>query len=552
MPDPTSFAPIQPPPPPEAQGAAMPSGGIILDQTSPVAPPTPTIYGVAPQAPIQAGPPEPFPIAPQETVVIPPSGPSTLIEPAGPAENPFIPQVVTLGAASPPAGSPPVPSEAGPAGGFGRRILMFVVFLLFLGGLVLAGKFAASFFASNAEVTITYWGLWENDAAVQSTLSTFQAQHPKIKVTYVKQSPKQYRERLQSAIARGEGPDVFRFHNTWVPMLRNELTPVPTTVMTSAQFSATFYPVAKRDLVAGTNIYGIPLMIDGLGLYYNEDFLASAGVTPPTTYEELLNIVPKLTVKNQNTIVSSAIALGTTGNIENFSDILATMMMQNGAKLTEPTGSEAEQTLIFYRKFADPSDPVYTWNDTLDNSVSAFANGKVAMILAPSWRAFDVKQINPNLHFKIVPIPQLPGSTVTWASYWVEGVSSKSKNQKAAWEFVNYLTSKEAAMKLYTEASKTRLFGEPYARVELGASLRDDPYVGAYIKQASLDARSFPLSSRTFDNGINDKLIKYLEDAVNGMARGAAPSAVLSTMASGFRQVLSTYGLSSASVPAAR
>ncbi len=550
MVDSTSFAPTQPPPPPPGGpseppqpeagqvGAAMPSGGIILE-------PKPMVYGVAPQSPSPSS-----PFAPAEIVVVSPSGASLPTEPAGQAENPFIPQSVTPQA--PATSSPPAPIPSKPTGGFMRRILLFIVFLLFLGGLVLAGKFALSFLASNAEVTISYWGLWENDASVRSVLTTFEREHPKIKVTYVKQSPKQYRERLQSAIARGEGPDVFRFHNTWVPMLRNELTPVPTTVMTSAQFGTTFYPVASRDLVAGTNIYGIPLMIDGLGLYYNEDLLASAGVTPPTTYEELLNIVPKLTVKNQNTIVSSAIALGTTGNVENFSDILATMMMQNGAKLDQPTGSEAEQTLIFYRKFADPSDPVYTWNDTLDNSIYAFASGKVAMIMAPSWRAFDIKQISPNLRFKIAPIPQLPGSTVTWASYWAEGVSSKSKNQKAAWEFVNYLTSKEAAMKLYTEAAKTRLFGEPYARVELGDSLKGDPYVGAYIKEASLDARSFPLASRTFDNGLNDKLIQYLTDAINGMAGGAGPSAVLGTMVSGFRQVLGTYGLSSASAPAAR
>ncbi len=504
----------------------MPGGGIILDQAPPV------VYGAE---------------SPQETVVIPPSG-SAPAPASSVTENPFIPKE-----AAPQAG--PVPaaqSDGTPSGGkslYGR-ILMLVVFLFILGGLVIAGRFALNFFASTKEVTITYWGLWENDGIVRNVLAAFEASHPKIKVTYVKQSPKQYRERLQAAVARGEGPDVFRFHNTWVPMLRNELSTAPKTIMTAAQFSSAFYPVLNRDLVAGANIYGIPLMIDGLGLYYNEDLLASAGVTPPSTYEELLNIVPRLTVKNQNTILSSAIALGTTNNVENFSDILATMMLQNGANLTSLTGSEIEQALIFYRKFADPSDPVYTWNETMDNSIYAFASGKVAMIFAPSWRAFDVKQINPNLRFKIIPIPQLPGSTVTWASYWVEGVSAKSKYQQAAWEFVNYITSKEGAMKLYTEASKTRLFGEPYARMELGSLVEGDPYVGAYVKQASLDARSFPLASRTFDNGINDKLIKYLEDAVNSMAAGTAPVAAINTMSSGFRQVLSTYGVSSSSVPA--
>jgi multiple sugar transport system substrate-binding protein len=286
----------------------------------------------------------------------------------------------------------------------------------------------------------------------------------------------------------------------------------------------------------------MPVMFDGLGLYYNEDLFASAGVTPPATWEEVLTIVPKLTVKNENTIVTSAIALGTTGNVENYSDIVATMMMQNGAQLTTPTGKQAEEALVFYKKFSNPSDPMYTWNDSMDNSIYAFASGKVAMIIAPSWRAFDVKQISPNLRFKIVPVPQLPGNNVTWASYWAEGVSARSKHQKEAWQFIKYLTGRDVMTKFYTEASKTRLFGEPYARVEMASLLSGDPYVGAYISQAP-NAKSFPLASRTFDNGIDDKLIKYLGDAINAVGTGTAPTAALETVSNGFRQVLQSYGL---------
>ena len=185
----------------------------------------------------------------------------------------------------------------------------------------------------------------------------------------------------------------------------------------------------------------------------------------------------------------------------------------------------------------------------MDNSIYAFAIGRVAMIIAPSWRAFDVKQISPTLRFKIVPVPQLPGNTVNWASYWVEGVSTKSKYPEQAWTFVKYLTSREAATKLYTEAAKTRLFGEPYARVDLGSSIADDPYAGAYIKAAPT-AKSFPLASRTFDNGLNDKLIKYMEDAVNSLGQGAAPTAALETASAGVRQVLTSYGLSAGAAPA--
>lgn len=476
-----------------------------------------------------------------------PSPSEPFVVPADPSRtNPFIPQVTPGGSQQPFSGA-----VAAPVGGGSRlikRFFIFIVMLVVIIGLVFAGRYIFGSVASTKEVTIMYWGLWENDSIVKNIISSFESTHPKIKVTYTKQSPRQYRERLQNAISRGEGPDVFRFHNTWVPMLRNELSAAPSSIISASEFATTFYPTASADLVGGQSIYGVPVMLDGLGLYYNEDLFAAAGVTVPGTWEELLATVPKLTVKNENTILTSAIALGSTGNVEHFSDIVATMMMQNGAKLSVPTGTQAEEAIVFYRKFANPSDPVYTWNESLDNSVYAFASGKVAMIFAPSWRVFDIKQINPTLRFRVAPIPQLPGNTVTWATYWVEGVSTKSKNQEQAWEFVKYLTSSEATTKLYTEAAKTRLFGEPYARVELGNTLLTDPYVGAYILQANT-AKSFPLSSRTFDNGLNDKMIKYLEDAINAVGQGSAPAQALETASSGFRQVLGSYGLTTGTAP---
>lgn len=475
-------------------------------------------------------------IAPQDTFVVPAGKPDDPPVPQSDVANPFIPSIQI----------PVAPVQ--PSGGSGlKRLLGIGVIIAVIALVFIIARSFVTKTAISKEVTITYWGLWENDATLRGVIADFEAKNPKIKVQYIKESPKQYRERLQSAINRGEGPDGFRFHNTWVAMLRNQLALVPPSIMSPAEFTSTFFPVIVNDLVAGQSIFGLPLMIDGLGLYINDDLFSTAGVTPPTTWTEVINIVPRLTVKNGSTIVTSAIALGTASNVEHFSDILALMFLQNGASLTKLSGKEAEETLLFYKKFADPNDPLYTWSEGIDNSVSAFAAGRVAMILAPSWRAHDVKAINPNLRFKIVPVPQLPGNTVAWASYWVEGVSSKSKYQQQTWEFIKYLTSSEGASKLYTEGSKTRLFGEPYARVDLANTITDDPFTGAYVKQA-LFARSFPLASRTYDNGINDKLIKYLEDAVNGMAT-SAPSKVLETASQGFRQVLSTYGLISAAAP---
>lgn len=495
--------------PPEASGQGIGLAGSVYEMPA-----------VEPQVPVVQAPDD-------DTIVVPPS--------SGPGVPPSVqiqPGVQT--APPPPAGRSPL-----------LKIFALLGVLVLLGGIAYVAVsrfFSGGSPAQSGPVTIEYWGLWENDEITRQFIADFEAKNPGIKVQYTKESPKQYRERLQSAINRGEGPDVFRFHNTWIPMLRMQLATVPPEVMSVSEFTSAFYPVAANNLVAGVSIYGIPLMIDGLGLYINEDLFAAAGASPPSTWTELANVIPKLTVRNESAIVTSAIAMGTATNVEHFSDILGLLFYQNGANLLELTGEEAEQTLVFYRSFADPTSPMYTWDDGLDNSVSAFANGRVAMILAPSWRAHEISSMNPDLRFRIEPVPQLQGNTVSWASYWVEGVSSRSKHQEAAWTFVKYLTSREGAVRLYTEAAKTRLFGEPYARTDLAESLQSDPYAGAFVKQASY-ARSFPIASRTHDNGLNDRLIQYLTDAVNGMATGASPAKVLQTASAGFRQVLSSYDL---------
>lgn len=534
---------------PEEPAGDIPASGADLPEPKSSIPESQE-WGMPPPEMPAAGPlpvkeePMPPPLSPGTSVDVPPPAPegeTLVIPPAGAGANPFIPQ----------GGSgeePGVVKPAAPGSPMFKRIIMVLLFLIIIVGIIFGVRTIMGMVGASHEVTISYWGLWEDGPTIQAAITEFQTAHPRIKVQYIKQSPRQYRERLQAAIARGDGPDVFQFHNTWTPMFRNELLPAPATLMSTAEFSSTFYPVASADLVGGQSIYGLPMMFDGLGLYYNESLLAAASVVPPTTWPELLDIVPKLTIKTDTQITQSAISLGTTGNVENFSDIVGLMMMQNGARPANPTGKEAEDTLLFYRKFSNPSDPVYTWNETMDNSIYAFAIGKVAMILAPSWRAFDVKQISPNLRFKIAPVPQLPGNTVNWASYWAGGVSAKSKYQEQAWEFLKYMTGRDTASKLYGEEAKTRLFGEPYARTDLASTLTADPYVGAYI-QGAPTAKSFPLASRTFDNGINDKLIKYLEDAINAVGQGTAPTAALQTAAAGFSQVLTSYGLSTGAAP---
>lgn len=406
------------------------------------------------------------------------------------------------------------------------------------------------------EITINFWGLWEDNQIMQPIFDDYKKTHPNITVTYQKQDPKLYRDRLKAMLDKGDGPDIFRFHNTWMPMVANYVAAVPQDIYSESEFEKTFYPVALSDVKKNNKLYGIPLMIDGLVLFYNEDILKSANVSVPVTWIDVQNALPKLTVKERGKIVTAGISMGTAENIEHFSDILGLMFLQNGTNLPKSLfvcadGSNTTcgiETLTYFRKFAE--QPNNSWDETLDNSIVAFAGGKVAMIFAPTWQAFTIKQLNPNLNFKTAKVPQLPCdkapcTTINWASYWIEGVSVKSRYQKESWELLKYLSSAETMKKIYELQAKSRnLFGEPYSRIDLAKSLSDSPYLSALMEEAPT-MKSFYLASRTSDGdtGLNTSLINYLKNAVNSLSQGVSIETALKTADEGFKQVYTRFGL---------
>ena len=389
------------------------------------------------------------------------------------------------------------------------------------------------------QVTLTYWGLWEPDTVLEDVLNEFEAKNPGVTVNYVKQSPQNYRERLQTAVASGNGPDLFRYHMTWVPMLKNELGAMPTSVMSAAEYKSTFYPSATRRLQHEGKIVGIPLMYDGLGLYYNKELLKAADAQPPKTWAELKTLAAKLTVRNGNQVQRGGLAIGNATNVEHFSDIIGLLILQNGGDPTKPTTDEVRDALVFYTNFMKQDQ---VWSDALPSSTVAFARGDVAMMFAPSWRAHEIKAMNPNLEFGVISAPQLSNTRVAWASYWAEGVSSKSKNGNESWALLKYLSSKEVLQKLYDSQAKTRTFGEIYPRQDMADLLASDELVAPFLEDAP-HAQSWYLSSFTHDNGLNDQIIKYYEDAVTAMLTGRTAAEVQSTVSQGTQQVLRQYGV---------
>ncbi|HEX8931869.1 MAG TPA: extracellular solute-binding protein [Patescibacteria group bacterium] len=444
----------------------------------------------------------------------------------------------------PPTGQPTPDStipEATGSGGFLRKIVAVVVVIILV--VVLVIIFMPK--TGQQKVNLVWWGLWEDSQIMAPIIADFEKENPSITIEYVKQDPKQYRERLMTRIQNNTGPDVFLYHNTWYPMLTDNLLPLSSDVITQADFKKNYYPVVQQDLTHNGAIYGIPLGIDCLALFVNTDLLSAAGVNPPTTWEEFVKAAKTLTVKDETGKIKTAgAAFGTYGNVTHAPDLISLLFLQQGVDLNKLSTSAQNQSdvLNFYTSFATGSQN--TWDNALDSSLMLFSQGRLAMYFGYSWDIFTIQRLNKDLKLKIYPVPSLFNRNTTIASYWVEGVSAKSTHQQAAMLFMKYLNKKETAQKFYTEAAKTRAFGELYARTDLADTLKSNELIAPFVSQLP-NARSSYFASNTFDgdSGLNSTSNTYLGNAINSITKDntSADSAV-ETFDQGIAQVFAKYG----------
>ena len=396
-------------------------------------------------------------------------------------------------------------------------------------------------------VTLTYWGVWEDSAPFEAAAQEFTRANPNIRVTIEKQDIKalgKYYDRLATRMKNGTGPDVLRYHNSWITETVPLLLPLPQEVVKATNLDSKFYPVVGRDLKVSGAYYGVPIHFDSLSLFVNTEVFKNAGISSyPSTWDDLTSAARQLTVKDQDgRITTSGVALGTYDNIAHASDIVSLLLIQNGADMNHLDGSakqSASDALDFYTSFAKGDSKV--WDDTLENSKLAFAGGKVAMYIGYSWDIFEIKAINPNLSFAITSVPHLPTRSSTVASYWVEGVSSQTKHPKEAFEFLKFLTSRESMEKLYTQEAKTRLFGELYPRSDMADLLKDNTLIYPFVAQGEKAESTF-FSSDTHDDAMVDSLNVYLGNAVRSILNyNSSSESAIDTLAAGVTQVAGRY-----------
>src|SRR3954454_24554471 len=147
-------------------------------------------------------------------------------------------------------------------------------------------------------------------------------------------------------------------------------------------------------------LYGLQPITNTIGLFYNKDMLAKAGVTPPTTWAELRTAAKKLTSGGTYGLAFSAPA-----NYEGTWQFLPLMLSNGGDEkdIATPQTAQALQLwvdLMNNDKSVSKSALNWTQADVNDQ----FRAGKAAMMVNGPWQ-FPVLDADKSLHYAVVKIP---------------------------------------------------------------------------------------------------------------------------------------------------
>ena len=414
------------------------------------------------------------------------------------------------------------------------------------------------------DLTLEIWGPLDYDAALRETVDNYTKLNPNIvRVVYKKIALESYQKELLDALAAGQGPDIFLISNSWVPAFVDKITPAPAVVdpkiINQQKFNSNFVDVTAEDFIDQGKIYGVPLSVDSLALYYNKDLFNQAGIaTPPEDWNEFIADVIKLTkIDSYGNITQSGAAIGTVYNINRPTDILNLMMLQNGTEMVDNDGRAAfdkaiytadsssfypgEEALNFYTQFANSKSSFYTWNPNLHYSIDAFSEGMVAMMINYSYNIDTIIAKSPKLNFAIAPIPQFEGKEpVNLANYWgfvvaKNAIAKTPENSatvsndtriKEAWEFLTYFstkpdgsftavssgvsTGKKADPNFDPGVSFLLKTGQPAARRDLIEPQKTDPKIGVFA-EGNLIAKTFYRK----DASVVENIFAQMIDSVN-------------------------------------
>ncbi|MBF4591312.1 MULTISPECIES: ABC transporter substrate-binding protein [unclassified Curtobacterium] len=384
--------------------------------------------------------------------------------------------------------------------------------------------------SSGDSKTLTYWASnqgtsLQNDKEVLTPVLKKFTKETGIKVDLQVIGWNDLQTKIQTAVTSGQGPDVVNIGNTWATSLQatGAFKEFGASEMKAIGGSDKFGKVALSTGGApGKTVTSVPLYGLAYGLYYNKQMLQDAGITPPTTWEDLVTDAKKLTTGGK---YGFSLAGGSYTENAHFAFINSA---QNGGewfdKSGKPTftskanvdGIKRYLDLMQDAKVANPSNAQY---DNATQSVTDFANKKAAFILNQNNANNTIESLGMKSdEYGVVALPA-PADGKEIASFPAGinlSIFKNTKNEDGALKFVKYMTS----------ANTQTTLDKPYSALPVLAAAADsvtDEQTKTFLDIYNNKAKPLPLvpAEDQFESTVG----KAMNDMFAKIATGGTVSA---------------------------
>ncbi|MFT7839266.1 extracellular solute-binding protein [Saccharothrix sp. BKS2] len=367
---------------------------------------------------------------------------------------------------------------------------------------------------------ITVWLM--KDSATEDFVSRFETSfeddHPDLDLDIQVQEWNGIAQKVTSALAGTDPPDVIEVGNTQVAQYAASGGVTDLTDRRAELKGEDWIPgLAEPGAVDGRQ-YGIPFYAANRVVIYRTDLFQAAGVTPPKTRDEWLAATEQLDRGDAQGIYLPG---------QNWY-VLAGFVWDEGGDLATRSGDrwsgslntpEALAGADFYRRLQALGDGPKDSDESRPQQTDVVAAGQVAQFIAVPGAAKLVEQANPELAGKLgfFPIPgktaAAPGAVFTGGSDLI--IPLASPRQEGAYEVVEALTGETWQVEL------AKAMNYVPNRTGLAGAVGDDPGAAA-MAAAAVNGHATPNSPNWAAVEARNPIKEFLTEVLTGSDPGAA------------------------------
>ncbi|TCC12412.1 sugar ABC transporter substrate-binding protein [Kribbella soli] len=314
----------------------------------------------------------------------------------------------------------------------------------------------ASSSADGGKVTLrfTWWGSDTRTKLTQQVIDAYQKDHPNVTIKGEFGEWSGYWDKLATTVAANDAPDIIQMDEKYLREYADRgalLDLKKADGLDTGKFEPDTLGAGEFD----GGLYGLNAGINSFAVVVNPAAFKTAGVAIPDdktwTWDDFAKTAAEITTKTGGKVTGTG-ALGTNEAGLNL------WARQNGESLWTKDGKlgvSPEKTTDFFKyilKLRDakaiPSAEAISQDMNASLDQSAFATGKLAMSFIWSNQLVAFSKATGQ-QLKLLRIPSPDGQAAKNGSYYKGSmfwsISARSKHQKEAAEFVNYLANNTAA-----------------------------------------------------------------------------------------------------------